>query len=149
MFARAKSLINQSKEWIDSAVEVKEETVNKGLTLVEATGTSVHVEMEDITKALALLHAVMIAKLSSPSSVPLPVGTNVDLASVIIGSPPPKRECTVGCKLCDRSFSSVKNLHKHHCADHGIVTCDLCGKSFGTRTALDKHMGKNLLFRVG
>ena len=38
LLARAKSLINQSKEWIDSGIIVKEEAVDKGVALVETTG---------------------------------------------------------------------------------------------------------------
>ena len=35
LIARAKSLINQSKEWIDSGIVVREEAVDKGVALVE------------------------------------------------------------------------------------------------------------------
>ena len=75
LIARAKSLINQSKEWIDSAVVVKEEAVDKGVALVEATGTMLHVETDDKKKALSSLHVVTIAKLRPPSNVVVPVGT--------------------------------------------------------------------------
>ena len=75
LIARAKSLINQSKEWIDSAVVVKGEAVDKGVALVKVTGTRLHVETDDKKKALSSLHAVTIAKLRPLSDEILPVGT--------------------------------------------------------------------------
>ena len=60
LIVRAKSLINQSKEWIDLAVVVKGEAVDKGVALVEATGTLLHVETDDKKKALSSLHAITI-----------------------------------------------------------------------------------------
>ena len=137
LIARAKSLINQSKEWIDSSVTVKSETVEKGVAMVEATGSTLYVETHNKKKALVSLHAVMVAKLSPPSSEIQPVGT---VAKSAIPASTSKKSRTVGCKMCDKSFPSVRDLNTHHCADHGIVKCHHCSRAFGTRTALDKHM---------
>ena len=136
LISRAKSLINQSKEWIDSAVVVKGEPVDKGVALVEVTGTKLHVETDDKKKALSSLHAVTIAKLRPPSDEVLRVGT-VDNTSI---PPTSKKNRSVFCKMCEKSFPSVRELNTHHRADHGIVKCHHCSKAVGTRTALDKHM---------
>ena len=140
LIARAKSLINQSKEWIDLAVVVKGEAVDKGVTLVEATGTMLHVETDDKKKALSSLHAVTIAKLSQPSNVVVPVGTVDNKIISPTSSSTNKKNRTVGCKMCEQSFPSVRDLNTRHRADHGIVKCHHCSKAFGTRTVLDKHM---------
>ena len=137
LIARAKSLINQSKEWIDSAVTVKAEPVGKGVAMVEATGSKLHVETHNKKKALSSLHAVTIAKLSPPSSEIQPVGA---VATSPLPRSTPKANRTVGCKMCKKSFPSVRDLNTHHRADHGIVKCHHCNRAFGTRTALDKHM---------
>ena len=137
LLARAKSLINQSKEWIDTAVTVKSETGEKGVVMVETTGSKLHVETRNKKKALDSLQAVTVAKLSPPSSEIQPVGTVVKSA---IPANTSKKNRTVGCKMCDRSFPSVRDLNTHHRADHGIVKCHQCSRAFGTRTALDKHM---------
>ena len=115
LIARAKSLINQSKEWIDSAIVVKEEAVDKGVALVEAT--MVHVETDDKKKALSSLHVVTIAKLSPSSNVVVPVGTVVNKIIPPTSSSTNKKNRTVGCKLCEQSFPSVKDLNTHHRAD--------------------------------
>ena len=140
LIARAKSLINQSKEWIDSTVVVKGEAVDKGVALVEATGTRLHVETDDKKKALSSLHAVTIAKLRPPSDEILPVGTVDNTTIPPTRSSQNKKNRTVGCKMCEKSFPSVRDLNTHHRAKHGIVKCHHCSKAFGTRTALDKHM---------
>ena len=145
LIARANSLINQSKEWIDLAVNVKEEAMDKGVALCEVTGTKLHVETDDKKKALSSLHAVTIAKLSPPSNVAVPVGTVDNKISPPTSSSTNKKNRTVGCKMCEQSFPSVRDLNTHHRADHGIVKCHHCSRAFGsrafgTRTALDKHM---------
>ena len=140
LIARAKSLINQSKEWIDLAVVVKEEAVDKGVALVEATGTMLHVEMDDKKKALSSLHVVTIAKLRLPSNVVVPVGTVDNKIIPPTSSSTNKKNHTVGCKMCEQSFPSVGDLNNYHRVDHGIVKCQHCSGAFGTRTALDKHM---------
>ena len=140
LIVRAKSLINQSKEWIDSTVVVKGEVVDKGVALVEATSTKLHVETDDKKKALSSLHAVTIAKLRPPSDEILPVGTVDNTTIPPTTSSPNKKNHTVGCKMCEKSFPSVRDLNTHHRAEHGIVKCHHCSKAFGTRTALDKHM---------
>ena len=139
LIARAKSLINQSKEWIDSAVTVKPEPVGKGVAMVEATGSKLHVETHNKKKALSSLHAVTIAKLSPPSSEIQPVGDTSTPPQPLPRSTP-KVNRTVGCKMCEKSFPSVRDLNTHHRAEHGIVKCHHCNRAFGTRTALDKHM---------
>ena len=137
LLSQAKLLINQSKEWIESSVAIKEETVTKGVSIAEATGTLVHVETDNKKEALASLHAVTIVQLSAPSKDVLPVGTN---STVFTKNTPAQRNRRVGCKMCDKSFDSVRSLNEHHRSDHGVVNCDCCDKSFSTRSALDKHM---------
>ena len=122
------------------AVVVKEEAVDKGVALVEATGTMLHVEMDDKKKALSSLHVVTIAKLRLPSNVVVPVGTVDNKIIPPTSSSTNKKNHTVGCKICEQSFPSVRDLNNHHRADHGIVKCQHCSRAFGTRTALDKHM---------
>ena len=114
--------------------------MDKGMALVEVTGTMLHVEMDDKKKALSSLHAVTIAKLSPPSDVCVPVGTVDNKIIPPISSSTNKKNRTVGCKMCEQSFSSVRDLNTQPRADHGIVKCHHCSKAFGTRTALDKHM---------
>ena len=140
LLARAKSLINQSKEWIDSGIVVKEEAVDKGVALVETTGTKLHVETDNKKKALSSLHAVTIAKLRPPSNVVVPVGTLDNKTIPPTSSSTNKKNRTVGCKMWEQSFPLVRDLNTHHRADHGIVKCHHCSRAFGTRTALDKHM---------
>ena len=137
LLSRAKSLINQSKEWIKTSVKIKEETVAKGVLVAEATGTLVNLETDSKKQALASLHAVTIAQLSAPSKDVLPVGTK---SKPNIKDTPDQRTRKISCNMCSKSFDSVKSLNDHHRSDHGIVTCDICGKSFATRSALDKHM---------
>ena len=119
LISRAKSLINQSKEWIDSSVVVKGEPVDKGVALVEVTGTKLHVETDDKKKALSSLHTVTIAKLRPPSDEASP-----QQAKRIILSP---------VKCVKRVSHQLENSTP-------ITECHHCSKAFGTRTALDKHM---------
>ena len=49
------------------------------------------------------------------------------------------KPCTVKCKMCPDSFTSVRELSVHHKQDHGIVRCDQCSKAFSTQSSLDKH----------
>ena len=137
LLARAKSLINQSKEWIETSVTIKEETTTKGVSIAEATGTLVHVKIDDKKDALASLHAATIAQLSAPSNDVLPVGTK---SAIPVKETPSKQTHKVGCKMCVESFESVKALNDHHRNNHGVVKCDFCVKSFSTRSALDKHL---------
>ena len=137
LLSRAKPLINQSKEWIDSAVTIKEETVTKGVSLAEATGIMVQVKTTNKKQTLASLHTVTIAKLSLPSNEVLPVGTTKTVSTT---NHTGQRARKVGCKICHKSFGSVKSLNDHHRSDHGIVKCENCDKSFASCSALDKHM---------
>ena len=51
-----------------------------------------------------------------------------------------KPVCTIQCKICIDSFSSIKELNEYHRKDHGIVDCEQCDKKFATQSSLDKHM---------
>ena len=95
---------------------VKGEPVDKGVALVDVTGTKLHVETDDKKKALSSLHAVTIAKLRPPSNEVLSVGT-VDNTSI---PPTSKKNHSVFCKMCEKSFPSVRELNTHHRANHGM-----------------------------
>ena len=43
----------------------------------------------------------------------------------------PKRR-KIKCKMCDGTFSSVRDLNLHHRQDHGVVKCLKCDKYFST-----------------
>ena len=53
--------------------------------------------------------------------------------------PPPAKRWKIRCKLCDNTFSSVKELNTHHHKDHSIVQCPKCDKYFSMQSWLDKH----------
>ena len=42
-------------------------------------------------------------------------------------------------KMCDETFSSVRDLNLHHRQDHGVVKYLKCDKYFSTQSSLDKH----------
>ena len=76
--------------------------MDKGVALVEATGTMVHVEMKDKSKALSSLHTVTIAKLSLPSSVVVPVGTVDKKLFQLPATRPPKRNAQLAARCVTR-----------------------------------------------
>ena len=79
---------------------------------------------------------VETAKQSSEG--PLPV--EMSDSSTPVRNTQNKPACTIRCKICIDSFSSIKELNEHHQKDHGVVDCELCDKKFTTQTALDRHM---------
>ena len=51
-----------------------------------------------------------------------------------------KRDCTIKCRLCTKSFSTTRDLNHHHREEHGIVDCPQCEKKFTSQSSLDKHL---------
>ena len=57
-----------------------------------------------------------------------------------VGEAPPKRDRTIKCRLCTKTFSTTRDLNNHHREEHGIVDCPQCEKKFTNQSSLDKHL---------
>ena len=86
-----------------------------------------------VPKALDLLQDMTVNKLRT-----LHVETNRSTRlSDSVPTTPKRRK--IKCKMCDETFSSVRDLNLHHRQDHGVVKCPKCDKYFSTQSSLDKH----------
>ena len=79
--------------------------------------------MRTATNALDALHSKTLDCLKPAGDVPQ---TN-------------KRERNIRCRLCVKTFPTVRDLNTHHRDEHGIVGCDQCDKKFTSQSSLDKH----------
>ncbi|KAM4601202.1 uncharacterized protein ACJ7VT_021002 [Polymixia lowei] len=52
-----------------------------------------------------------------------------------------KKQQTLGCNLCSKSFSTKSNLNRHFSMHHATksFTCNRCGASFSNETSLKRH----------
>ena len=90
-------------------------------------------ESGNIPKALDVLQDMTLNKLRT-------LHVETDGSNRPSDSVPNTPKCRkIKCKMCDETFSSVKDLNLHHKQDHGIVKCTKCDKYFSTQSSLDKH----------
>ena len=123
---QAKALINTAKTFVTKPVKRKHSSKSGS----SSTSTS---KTRPKVKALDVLQEQTVRKLTT-----FHVGTDGSMnANTDV---PPSSKCRkIRCKLCENTFSSVKELNIHHHKDHGIVNCPKCGKYFSTQSLLDKH----------
>ena len=122
---QAKALINTAKTFVTKPVKRKHGSKN-----LPPSSTS---RTQPKANALDSLQEQTVHHLTT-----LHVGTNGTMTPSTEMPTPAKRQ-KIRCKLCVNTFSSVKELNRHHHKDHGIVQCPECDKYFSTQSSLDKH----------
>ena len=123
---QAKALINTAKTFVTKPVKRKHGS-KSGSSSVSTSKTKPKVNALDVLQEQTVKNLTTLHVGTDGSMKP-----NTDV-------PPPSKCRNIRCKLCENTFSSVKELNIHHHKEHGIVNCPKCGKYFSTQSSLDKH----------
>ena len=127
LLSYAENLVQQAKTLVntDDVGDSKKPSSKRNKKSKKAGQQSTsHVETKPTPNAIDLLHQQTVDKLVPKGPTP----------------PEPRRDRSVHCQLCERTFPSVRDLNVHHGKDHGIVSCEYCDKKFSNQTSLDKHL---------
>ena len=122
------SLLTQAEKLVNKAKSIAT-TTNSEKPLMSGrtkrrTSTTTDFPVETSSDPLDVLHQKTMNKLAPIGAVPQT----------------PVRNRVIRCKMCTETFSTVKDLNGHHRKDHGIVGCKQCDKQFTSKSSLDKHV---------
>ena len=121
LLTQAEKLVNKAKSIVTTTKSEKPPT--KGRTKGR-TSITTEFPVETNSDPLDVLHQKTMNKLA-------PIGAIPKI---------PARVRVIHCKMCTETFSTVKDLNRHHREDHGIVGCEQCDKQFTSQSSLDKHV---------